>query len=76
MACAFVEQPGSLPHTLHAQLQTEEFNLKKPSAYNYDFGLLGVITIAFGLIGLPPINGVLPQVTALLFLTVGFLCRS
>ena len=44
------------------ELQTEEFNLKKPSAYNYDFALLGIITAAFGLIGLPPINGVLPQV--------------
>ena len=42
--------------------QTPEFNLKKPSAYNYDFALLGVMTAAFGLIGLPPINGVLPQV--------------
>ena len=42
--------------------QAPEFNLRKPSAYNYDFALLGVITAAFGLLGLPPINGVLPQV--------------
>jgi len=42
--------------------QVPEFNLKKPSAYNYDLALLGAITIGFGLIGLPPINGVLPQV--------------
>lgn len=47
--------------------QVEEFNLKKPSAYNYDLALLGGITAAFGLIGLPPINGVLPQVPKLLF---------
>lgn len=49
-------------HSVSSQLaQLPEFNVVKPSAYNYDFALLGVITIAFGLIGLPPINGVLPQ---------------
>lgn len=48
--------------------QVEEFNLKKPSAYNYDLALLGGITAAFGLIGLPPINGVLPQVPQLLLI--------
>lgn len=49
-------------HSVSSQLaQLPEFNLVKPSAYNYDFALLGVITIVFGLIGLPPINGVLPQ---------------
>ncbi len=48
-------------------MQAPEFNLKKPPAYNYDFALLGVITAAFGLIGLPPVNGVLPQVRACTF---------
>lgn len=48
-------------------MQAPEFNLKKPPAYNYDFALLGVITAAFGLIGLPPINGVLPQARARTF---------
>lgn len=43
-------------------MQLPEFNVVKPTAYNYDFALLGVITVVFGLIGLPPINGVLPQV--------------
>lgn len=44
-------------------VQLPDFNVVKPSAYSYDFALLGVITIVFGLIGLPPINGVLPQVS-------------
>lgn len=39
----------------------EEFNLEKPSAYHYDFFLLGIITLACGLLGVPPVNGVLPQ---------------
>ena len=42
--------------------QQPEFGLKKPSAYHYDFLLLGIMTIACGLIGVPPVNGVLPQV--------------
>ncbi|GAY60060.1 hypothetical protein CUMW_199190 [Citrus unshiu] len=50
-------------HSVASQLaQQKEFNLKKPSAYHYDTFLLGFMTLAFGLIGLPPSNGVLlPQ---------------
>lgn len=49
-------------HSVSAQLaQVEEFNLEKPSAYHYDFFLLGIITLACGLLGVPPVNGVLPQ---------------
>lgn len=49
-------------HTISSQLaQLEEFNLKKPSAYAYDLFLLGFMTIGCGIVGLPPVNGVLPQ---------------
>ena len=49
-------------HNVSAQLaQTEDFNLKKPSAYHYDFLLQGINTLLLGLLGLPPTNGVLPQ---------------
>uniref|UniRef100_A0A7N0ZTV1 Bicarbonate transporter-like transmembrane domain-containing protein n=1 Tax=Kalanchoe fedtschenkoi TaxID=63787 RepID=A0A7N0ZTV1_KALFE len=49
-------------HSVASQMaQQKEFNLKKPSAYHYDMFLLGVMTLACGLLGLPPSNGVLPQ---------------
>jgi hypothetical protein len=49
-------------HNVSAQLaQTEDFGLKKPPAYHYDFMLQGVNTLLLGLLGLPPTNGVLPQ---------------
>lgn len=49
-------------HNVSAQLaQQPEFNLRKPPAYNYDFMLLGLMTLVCGLLGLPPVNGVLPQ---------------
>ena len=49
-------------HNVSSQLaQQQEFNLHKGSAYHWDLLLLGIITITFGLIGLPPINGVIPQ---------------
>ena len=51
--------------SVSAQLaQTADFNLRKPSAYNWDLLLLGLMTFACGIIGLPPVNGVLPQVHA------------
>ena len=51
-------------HSVSAQMaQQPEFRLEKPSAYHYDFFLLGIMTLACGLIGVPPVNGVLPQVT-------------
>ena len=53
-------------HTVSAQMaQLEEFNLRKPPAYHYDLLLLGFMTLLCGLIGLPPVNGVLPQVRCL-----------
>lgn len=49
-------------HTVSAQMaQLDEFNLRKPPAYHYDLFLLGWMTLLCGLIGLPPVNGVLPQ---------------
>ncbi|GMH43262.1 hypothetical protein BSKO_11184 [Bryopsis sp. KO-2023] len=49
-------------HNVSAQLaQQKEFDLKKPPAYNYDFLLLGGMTVMCGLLGIPPVNGVLPQ---------------
>ena len=49
-------------HNVSSQLaQSPEFNLKKPEAYHWDFFLLGVMTLICGLLGLPPVNGVLPQ---------------
>ena len=51
-------------HSVSSQMaQQPEFRLEKPSAYHYDFFLLGIMTLACGLIGVPPVNGVLPQVT-------------
>ena len=50
-------------HTVSSQLaQLPEFNLHKPPAYSYDLLLVGLYTIGCGLLGLPPVNGVLPQV--------------
>ena len=50
-------------HSVSSQLaQTPDFNLRKPSAYSWDLFLLGLMTIACGIIGVPPVNGVLPQV--------------
>ncbi|KAK9807489.1 hypothetical protein WJX72_000529 [[Myrmecia] bisecta] len=49
-------------HSVSSQLaQQAEFNLVKPSAYSYDLLLLGGLTLLCGLIGVPPVNGVLPQ---------------
>ena len=49
-------------HNVSSQLaQQEEFNLKRSTAYHWDLFLLGIITIIFGILGLPPINGVIPQ---------------
>lgn len=49
-------------HNVSSQLaQSPEFNLQKPEAYHWDFFLLGVMTLVCGLLGLPPVNGVLPQ---------------
>lgn len=53
-------------HTVSANMaMLEEFNVRKPSAYYYDLTLLGMETALLGLLGLPPVNGVLPQVWVL-----------
>jgi len=49
-------------HNVSSQLaQQPEFNLKKGSAYHWDMLLLSLMTLLCGLIGLPPVNGVIPQ---------------
>lgn len=49
-------------HNVSAQLaQQPEFNLRRAAAYHWDMLLLGLVTATFGLVGLPPINGVIPQ---------------
>ncbi len=49
-------------HSVSAQLaQSPDFNLVKSSAYSWDLAVLGMMTIVLGLLGLPPINGVIPQ---------------
>ncbi|GKB68778.1 boron transporter 4-like protein [Tanacetum coccineum] len=49
-------------HNVASQLaQQKEFNLKNPSAYHYDILLHGFMTLLNILLGLPPLNGVLPQ---------------
>ncbi len=49
-------------HNVSSQMaQRPEDNLRKPAAYNYDLTLLAGMTLACGLLGLPPVNGVLPQ---------------
>lgn len=53
-------------HSVSSQLaQTPDFNLRKPSAYSWDLLLLGFMTFACGILGIPPVNGVLPQVRLL-----------
>ncbi len=59
-------------HTVSAQMaQLEEFNLQKPPAYHYDLFLLGWLTLLCGLLGLPPVNGVLPQAPPLASAVLG-----
>jgi len=41
--------------------QAPEFRLKKGTAFHWDTVVLGVMTLVCGLLGLPPVNGVLPQ---------------
>ena len=49
-------------HSVSSMLsQQHEFNVKKPSAYHYDLLLISAMTIICGMLGLPPVNGVLPQ---------------
>jgi len=41
--------------------QAPEFHLKKPPAFNYDCIILGVCVIFCGILGLPPVCGLIPQ---------------
>ena len=41
--------------------QNPDFNLKKGSAYHYDFCVLGFNVLLCGLLGIPPTNGLIPQ---------------
>lgn len=41
--------------------QKEEYKLKKPSSFHYDFALLGLTTGISGVLGIPAPNGLIPQ---------------
>ncbi|KAG7339143.1 HCO3- transporter family protein [Nitzschia inconspicua] len=41
--------------------QSPKFNLKKPSAYHWDFFILGITFFPCAILGLPPGNGLIPQ---------------
>ena len=41
--------------------QSPKFNLQKPSAYHWDFFVLGVTFFPCAILGLPPGNGLIPQ---------------
>mmetsp|Transcript_19931 Transcript_19931/g.25796 ORF Transcript_19931/g.25796 Transcript_19931/m.25796 type:complete len:561 (+) Transcript_19931:116-1798(+) len=41
--------------------QAPEFNLKKGSAYHWDFFVVGIQILVTGIMGIPPVNGLIPQ---------------
>ncbi|KAI8826776.1 HCO3 transporter family-domain-containing protein [Fimicolochytrium jonesii] len=41
--------------------QSPVFGLKKPTAYHYDFFVLGIATLICGFLGIPAGNGLIPQ---------------
>eukprot|EP00566_Odontella_aurita_P008076 CAMPEP_0113546980 /NCGR_PEP_ID=MMETSP0015_2-20120614/12103_1 /TAXON_ID=2838 /ORGANISM="Odontella" /LENGTH=659 /DNA_ID=CAMNT_0000447487 /DNA_START=176 /DNA_END=2155 /DNA_ORIENTATION=+ /assembly_acc=CAM_ASM_000160 len=41
--------------------QSPKFNLKKPSAYHWDFFIVGITFLPCAILGLPPGNGLIPQ---------------
>lgn len=41
--------------------QSPKFNLQKPSAYHWDFFVLGITFFPCAILGLPPGNGLIPQ---------------
>jgi hypothetical protein len=41
--------------------QSPKYNLKKPSAYHWDFFVLGLTIVPCGILGLPPGSGLIPQ---------------
>ncbi|GFR51267.1 hypothetical protein Agub_g13575, partial [Astrephomene gubernaculifera] len=49
-------------HSISSRMaQQPEYNLTRPPAYAWDLLLLAALTPLCGLLGLPPVNGVLPQ---------------
>ena len=49
-------------HSVSSQLaQTRDLGVVKPSAFHWDLLWISLVTLLFGLVGLPPVNGVLPQ---------------
>ena len=48
-------------HNVSSQLAQEGLHLTKPTAYHWDLMVLALMTLACGLLGLPPVNGVIPQ---------------
>jgi hypothetical protein len=49
-------------HNVSSKLaQDAKFNLKKPTAYHWDFSVLGLEVLLCGLFGIPPGNGLIPQ---------------
>ena len=62
-------------HSVSSQLaQGPDFGTVKPPSYGYDIMLLGLMTVTCGLLGLPPVNGVIPQVCMFLCMPVDW-CR-
>ena len=41
--------------------QAPEFGLKKGDAYHWDFFVIGIQILITGLLGIPPVNGLIPQ---------------
>lgn len=41
--------------------QAPEFGLKKGSAYHWDFFIIGIQILVTGILGIPPVNGLIPQ---------------
>ena len=58
--------------------QAPEFKLKKGSAYHWDFFVVGLLLLLTGLLGLPPVNGLIPQAPLhtdrCLLLQIDFFC--
>lgn len=52
-----------LDHTVSSRMAHDAGGhpLAKPTAYDWDLLLCGLMTLLFGLVGLPPTNGVIPQ---------------
>ena len=49
-------------HNVSSKLaQDPKFHLQKPSAYHWDFSVLGLEVLLVGLFGVPPGNGLIPQ---------------